>query len=197
VVAGNAEEGTPRHDLWKAIRRRAFPGMVSNHHLGTMVGLLFAAVEMNTFREDYQPRVIANAKAFAKALAAEGLRVQGDDAVNYTETHQVLVDVGHGRGPQLARQLEEANIVTNYQALPHDEGFTAASGLRLGVAEMTRFGMNEADFEEFAALFAAAVRGEPGVAEPVSVFRCRFREMRYCFDEKTLGGAAERLARTL
>jgi glycine/serine hydroxymethyltransferase len=171
--------------------------MVSNHHLGTMVGLLFAAVEMNTFRDEYQPQVIANAKAFAGALAAEGLHVQGDGAVGYTETHQVLVDVGHARGPHVARQLEERNIVTNYQALPHDEGFTAASGLRLGVAEMTRFGMNEPDFEEFAGLFAAALRGEPGIAETVTRFRSRFRELRYCFDAGALGEAAGRLVKTL
>jgi hypothetical protein len=57
--------------------------------------------------------------------------------------------------------------------------------------------MNEADFEEFAGLFGAAVRGEPGIAEAVAGFRSRFREMRYCFDLGALGDAAERLAKTL
>jgi glycine/serine hydroxymethyltransferase len=196
IVAGALEEDTPGYELWKAIRRRAFPGMVSNHHLGTMLGLLFAAVEMNAFRSDYQPRVIANARAFAGALAAAGLKVEGDPAAGYTETHQVLVNVGHGRGAEVARRLEDRNIVVNYQALPEDEGFTASSGLRMGVAEMTRFGMDEADFEEFAELFAAAVREEPGIGEAVARFRSSFQELRYCFDEAALGEARERLLRT-
>lgn len=197
LVAGVFDESTPEYDLWRAIRRRAFPGMVSNHHLGTLLGLLFAAVEMNTFKDEYQPQVIANAKAMARALAAEGLRVEGDEAVGYTETHQVLIDVGHARGPEVARHLEDRNIITNYQALPHDEGFTAASGLRLGVAEMTRFGLTEPDFEELAGLFAAALRDEQGIGEAVADFRGRFRELRYCFDAGSLGGAAERLLKTL
>ena len=35
IVAADFAEGTPEFDLWKAVRRRAFPGMLSNHHLGT------------------------------------------------------------------------------------------------------------------------------------------------------------------
>jgi len=196
VVAGNFAKDTPEFDLWKAIRRRAFPGMVSNHHLGTMLGLLFAAVEVNTFKDEYQPRVIANAKAFAVALAAEGLDVQGDSDVGYTETHQVLVAVGNGRGAQVARELEDRNIIVNYQALPDDEGFTAASGLRLGVSEMTRFGMDETDFAEFASLFAAALRDEKGVAGKVAEFRGRFQTMRFCFDPDQFGDVQERLLKT-
>ena len=146
IVAADFTEGTPEFDLWKAVRRRAFPGMLSNHHLGTMVGLLLAAIEMNTFKAEYQPQVIANAKAFARALAEAGLAVEGDPAVGYTETHQVIVKVGHARGAEVARTLEERNIICNYQAIPSDEGFTASSALRLGVSEMTRFGMVEQDF---------------------------------------------------
>jgi glycine/serine hydroxymethyltransferase len=160
------------------------------------VGLLFAAVEMNTFKDEYQPKVIANAKAFATALAAEGLDVQGDPAVGYTETHQVIVAVGPARGASVARLLEERNIIVNYQALPDDEGFTASSGLRMGVAEMTRFGMDESDFEEFAGLFAAAIRDEPGIADAVAEFRGRFQTMRYCFDPDDFGDIQERLLKT-
>jgi aminomethyltransferase len=196
VIGADCAEGTPLFDLWKAVRRRAFPGMLSNHHLGTMVGLLLAAVEMNTFKDEYQPRVIANAKAFARALAGAGLAVEGDPAVDYTETHQVIVNVGYARGAEVARTLEENNVICNYQAIPSDEGFTASSALRLGVAEMTRFGMAEGDFEEFAALFAAAVRNEPGAGEAVAAFRGRFREMRFCFTGDDFAAAQERLRGT-
>jgi len=35
--------------------------------------------------------------------------------------------------------------------LPDEEGFTASGALRLGVSEMTRFGMQTEDFEALAA----------------------------------------------
>ena len=44
-----------------------------------------------------------------------------------------IVEVGYGRGIEIAAQrLEDNNIVCNYQATPDDEGFTAAGALRLG-----------------------------------------------------------------
>jgi glycine/serine hydroxymethyltransferase len=51
----------------------------------------------------------------------------------------------------------------------------------MGVAEMTRFGMKEADSQEFAAMFTEAVRGR-NVADEVACFRERFQTMNYCFD---------------
>lgn len=183
VIGGNFDEDTPDYRFWEAVRRRAFPGQLSNHHLGTLLGLYFAALEMNAFKDDYQRQVIANAKTFARALNDNGLKVQGDPDISFTETHQVLVDVGYAEGCRVADRLEENNIIVNYQALPTDEGFTASSGVRLGVAEMTRFGMNETDFEAFADIFADAVKGKPGVGEKTAQFRENFQTMRYCFDE--------------
>ena len=55
-----------QYEFWEAIQRRAFPGSTSNHHLGTMTGLLFAAYEMNQFKEDYYRFVDENVKANAK-----------------------------------------------------------------------------------------------------------------------------------
>jgi aminomethyltransferase len=181
VIGAAYEEGAPEFELWKSIERRVFPGAVSNHHLGTLLGLLMASIEMNAFKDSYQPQVIANAKAFAKALEDEGLEVQGDPKVGYTETHQVVVVVGYAQGCAVAQELEESNIIVNYQAIPSDESFTSSSGLRMGVAEMTRFGMKEEDFREFAAMFTEAVRGR-NVADEVARFRERFQTMDYCFD---------------
>lgn len=184
IIGANFEEHSPEFDLWKAIQRRSFPGMVSNHHLGTLLGLLLAAIEMNAFKDEYQIQVIANAKAFARALKDQGLNVQGDSTVNFTETHQVIVNVGYARGLEIARRLEDNNIIVNYQAIPSDEGFTASSGLRMGVSEMTRFGLKEKDFEALAPLFAEAVKNSKSVGDEVARFRENFQEMHYCFDEK-------------
>jgi len=181
VVAGRFVEGDLKYDLWQAIRRRAFPGAVSNHHLGTLVGLLMATYEMNHFAEDYQPAVLTNAKAFARALARAGLSVAGDPVVDYTETHQVVVNVGYGRGPEIARRLEERNIICNYQAAPDEESFTAAGSLRMGAAEMTRFGMDAEDFAELAQLVADVIIRNADVREKVKLLRSRFDTLQYCF----------------
>ena len=96
---------TESYDLWEAIARRTFPGSVSNHHLGTLLGLLLAAYEMNTYADDYQKQIIANAKSFAAALKTYGLQVEGDPRIGYTETHQVLLRVGYTLWPQSGPQI--------------------------------------------------------------------------------------------
>ncbi len=185
VVGGDFIENTSTYELWEAIERRAFPGMVSNHHLGSLLGLLLAAVEMNAFKDDYQAQVISNAKAFARALKDTGMAVEGDPACDYTETHQVILNVGYGQGTRIARGLEDNNIIVNYQATPLDESFTASSALRIGVSEMTRFGMKEKDFEILAPLLADAANGKP-VKEEIIKLRADFQKIGYCFDEEKL-----------
>ncbi len=187
IVAGNYKTTDPDYELWEAIERRAFPGSTSNHHLGTQLGLLMAAYEMNAFKDEYQANIIANAKAFALALRDCGLDVAGDPAIDYTETHQVVVNVGYARGAEIARRLEDNNIVLNYQAAPDEEGFTASGALRMGVSEMTRFGMEAGDFQQLAQLMADVIRHEKSVQQDVVQFRKPFCTMRYCFDHDQIG----------
>ncbi len=184
VIATDFAEDELNYELWEAIQRRTFPGSVSNHHLGTMTGLLFATYEMNHFKDAYQKAVIENAKAFALALKEEGLDVAGDPEISFTETHQVLVHVGYGKGAKVAKMMEDNNIIVNYQATPREEGFTASGALRLGVSEMTRFGMKQKDFQELASLLADLIRNDSNIIEEIKSFRARFLEMRYCFEEK-------------
>ncbi len=193
VIASNMSEATEYEDLWEAIMRRVFPGSVSNHHLGTLVGLLMASYEMNAYKLDYQKAVISNAKAFAKALKDQGLTVEGDPRLGYTETHQVILRVGYGRGPEIAHRLEENNIILNYQGAPDDEGFTTASCLRTGVQEMTRFGMKESDFPELAAYMKEIIVDNKPIGKEVSQFRKRFTEMKYCLPDKEAASLVKRL----
>jgi glycine/serine hydroxymethyltransferase len=181
VVASNFEKGHDLRKLWIETKGRAFPGSTSNHHLGTLLGLLIAAYEMNHFKAEYQAAVLANAKAFAKALHDNGLEVEGDPGDGYTHTHQVIVRVRkYGTGEEVARRLEDNNIVCNYQALPDDESFIESSGIRTGVQEMTRFGMVEADFDRLAALIADTVIRGKDVKEEAASYRQKFLEMKYC-----------------
>ena len=181
IVGSGFREHEERYELWKALYRRSFPGSVSNHHLGTLLGLLMAAYEMNHFKDEYQPKVIANAKAFARALKNCGLDVAGDPTIDFTETHQVVVHVGYGHGPEIASRLEANNIICNYQASPEEEGFTASGALRLGVSEMTRFGMGEDEFRALALLIHDVVMNEAEVTNQVKELRERFRELQFCF----------------
>jgi glycine/serine hydroxymethyltransferase len=185
VVVSNFIKGHDLRKLWIEIKGRAFPGSTSNHHLGTLLGLLIAVHEMNVFRDEYQQEVRKNAKAFAKALKDNGLAVEGDPAEGYTQTHQVIVRVReHGIGEEVARRLEENNIVCNYQALPDDESFLESSGIRTGVQEMTRFGMKEADFAKLAGFVADAVIKGKDVKAQVAEYRQNFLEMKYCLPPK-------------
>jgi glycine/serine hydroxymethyltransferase len=194
VVVSNFIKGHDLRKLWIEIKGRAFPGSTSNHHLGTLLGLLIAAHEMNQFKSEYQAEVRKNAKAFAKALSERGLKVEGDPAEGYTHTHQVLVRIrDHGLGDEIARRLEESNIICNYQALPDDETFLEPSGIRTGVQEMTRFGMREADFDRLAALMADVIIHNKTVKEDVAKYRQDFCEMKYCLPPEQAGEMAARI----
>ena len=181
VIVGNFLKGSPLRKLWLDIKNRAFPGSTSNHHLGTLLGLLVSAYEMNAFKEEYQTKVRINAKSFAKSLKDKGVPVEGDEADGFTETHQVLIRVEEfGNGMEVARRLEDNNIVTNYQALPDDETFLEPSGIRMGVQEMTRFGMEEKDFDTLAGFIADIVTKGQSPKEEVKGFRQNFLVMKYC-----------------
>ena len=197
VIGMNVKKGDLKYGLWETVETRAFPGSVSNHHLGTLLGLLMAAYEMNAFKDAYQSAVVHNAKHFAKALHDAGFAVAGDPAISYTETHQVIVKVGYGQGPEVAERLEANNIVVNYQATPDEEGFTASGALRIGVSEMTRFGFGDAAFDELAKIMADCVLRNKDVAADTARLRAKYRTMQYCFNDaemaKALDGFAEKI----
>ena len=184
VILTNIGPGHPFEEFWQFAASRTFPGHVSNHHLGTLLGLLGATYEMIRYRGEYQPQVIGNARTFANALAERGLAIEGDPDNGFTDTHQVLVRGAPGTGGEMAACLERNNIITNPQAFYDDASFAAASGIRLGTQEMTRFGMNATDFEELAGLLARILLERNAAAtgtrrDEVIRFRQRFTNMRY------------------
>ncbi|TES90369.1 MAG: hypothetical protein E3J87_10125 [Candidatus Cloacimonadota bacterium] len=185
IIASNMDKGTPLRKLWLDIRSRAFPGSTSNHHLGTLVGLLMAAYEMNEFKGEYQLQVRNNAKSFARSLKENGIDVEGDEEDEFTETHQVVIRVRkYGNGQEIAKRLEENNIVTNFQALPDDESFLDPGGIRVGVQEMTRFGMKEKDFGMLSEFIADVIIRNKDVKEEVAKKRMDFLDMKYCLPKE-------------
>lgn len=187
IVASRDEE------LFKRIGRAIFPYFVSNHHLHRLPALAVTAAEMKAYGEAYAEQVVRNARALAEALAAEGFKVLGEH-LGYTRSHQVVMDVrAQGGGAKAAKLLEEANIITNKNLLPYDppDAIKDPSGLRLGVQEMTRFGMKEDNMKDIARFMREVLidGAEPGkVARKVSEYRKEYVEVKYTFPVNPLRG---------
>ncbi len=169
---------------WRKIDQGAFPGSSSNHHLDTLVPLAIATYEILEFGEAYAAQVIANAKALAKALDDSGFDVQGRDH-DFTETHQVVVDVRqHGGGDEVARILQDNGVILNMNLLPFEplKNVLNPAGIRLGTQEMTRFGMKEDEMRRIAELIKKCLKDGTPIDEEVQEFRGHFTNVEYAFD---------------
>ena len=127
----------------------------------------------------YASQTVTNARVFGQALADEGVNVEAKE-FGFTESHQLALNViDFGDAKTIARSLaEQNNIITNYNLLPGDKDPNNPSGLRIGVQEMTRFGMKETDMQELAALMKAGLEGKV-VKDQVLQLRSRFTEVHY------------------
>jgi len=170
--------------LWRKIERVTFPGVVYNHHMHRFPALGITALEMNEYGEAYASQVIRNAKALAEELYSLGFKVLCPHK-GFTESHQVLMDVREiGGGRIVAKKLEESNIIVTKVALPWDSDKDAThnpSGIRIGVQELTRWGMKESEMRYIAELFHKVLHEDKNVKEEVTEFRKEFREIKYCF----------------
>ncbi len=179
-----------KEDIFKPIQRAVFPGLTSNYHHHRYAATAVTAIEMMKFGEEYARRTIENARALAEELHARGFKVVGE-AKGFTRTHQVLIDVSNlGGGAKAAVLLEEANIIVNKNALPWDKSFRNPSGIRLGVQEVTRFGMGKEEMRVIAEFMERVlIKGEDPrkIAEKVVEFRRSFVEVKYGFRPEDVG----------
>ncbi len=169
---------------WKKIDKGAFPGSSSNHHLDTLVTLAITTYEMLEFGVAYAEQTIRNAKALAEALFEAGFDVQAKD-FGFTESHQIAVDVTRfGRGDEVARMLNDNNIILNMNLLPFEplENVTNPAGIRMGVQEMTRVGMKEAEMKQIASFFKQCLIEGKFVADEVAEFRRSYQTIHYSYD---------------
>jgi glycine hydroxymethyltransferase len=133
---------------------------------------------MKSFGQAYAGQIVANAKALGRALTDHHLQVEAE-AFGFTESHQIALKVSRkGSAKEIARRLAENNIIVNYNMLPGDQDPKDPSGLRIGVQELTRFGMKEKEMGEVAAYFAAVLQGKK-VKEEVIGLKSRFQELHY------------------
>jgi glycine hydroxymethyltransferase len=170
---------------WWKIDKGAFPGSSSNHHLDTLVSLAVTTCEIIAFAEEYSKQTIANAKTLGRSLSEFGFNVQAKE-FDFTESHQVAVDVSElGGGNEVARILKENDIILNMNLLPFEplERVTNPSGIRIGVQEMTRFGMKAEEMERIAELIKKCLKESCSVDNEVRELRKDFQKVHYSFDE--------------
>jgi len=176
ILAALDQEGERKY--WPAADRGVFPGSSSNHHLHTLPALLVAVREMRQHAVAYAAQVVRNAQILGRALEDEGIPVEARD-FGYTQSHQIAVNVAaYGGGVVAAQRLETNDIIVNYNMLPLDTSARNPSGLRVGVQEMTRYGMREGDMQRLAAFMSDAIKGKQ-VRDQVQALRAEFGTLHY------------------
>ncbi len=134
----------------KAINKSVFPGLQGGPHMHTISALAVALKEAATPAfQAYAQQIVKNARRLAEKLMAYGF----DLVSGGTDNHLILIDLRNKglAGKPLAKALDRAHIVSNYNSVPGDTaGPFNPSGLRLGTPAMTTRGMKEAEAEQVA-----------------------------------------------
>lgn len=158
-----------RAELGDMIDRAVFPGLQGGPHMHTITGIAVALAEADTHEFlAYAKQIVRNAKALAEKLMEYGF----DLVSGGTDNHLLLVDLRNKKvsGKKLAKALDRAGIVTNYNTFPGDPAppFNP-SGLRIGTPAVTSRGMGEDQMAVIAELINRVVEdiGNEPVIEAV------------------------------
>ncbi|MEJ2702197.1 MAG: serine hydroxymethyltransferase [Sedimentisphaerales bacterium] len=134
------------------VDRAVFPGLQGGPHMHTMTAIAVAMAEADTPEfVAYAKQIVKNAKALAEKLLEYGFKLSSGG----TDNHLMLIDLRNKNipGRKLAKALDRARIVTNYNSIPNDPSPPAnPSGLRLGTPAITTRGMKEEQAGEIARL---------------------------------------------
>jgi glycine hydroxymethyltransferase len=150
-----------RADLAPRIDKAVFPFTQGGPLMHAVAAKAVALREAGTPEfARYARQVIANARALASGLAAEGMRpVSGG-----TDTHLALIDLREVgvTGREAEERCDAAKITLNKNAIPYDpQKPMVASGIRVGTPSVTTQGMREAEMRQVASLTARAIRLDP------------------------------------
>lgn len=142
----------------KSIDRAVFPGTQGGpmEHIIAAKAVCFAEALKPEFKI-YTHQIALNAKALAKILMAEGLRLVSGG----TDNHLMLIDCVPLKitGRQGSEALAACNIYTNRNTIPYDPGSAfEPSGIRLGTPALTTRGMKEREMEQIGKTIAAVLK---------------------------------------
>ena len=150
---------TNDEEIAKKIDKIIFPGLQGGPlmHVVAAKAQCFAEALEPEFKE-YILDVTKNAKALAKTLQNEGIKVISGG----TDNHLMLIDVKSAfniTGSEAEKILDSINITTNKNTIPNEtESAFKASGLRLGTAAMTTRGFKEAEFIKVGQIISSALK---------------------------------------
>ena len=117
-------------------------------HTLTAIAVAMAEADTPEFIA-YAKQVVKNAKALAEKLLEYGFSLISGG----TDNHLILIDLRNKSVPgrKLAKALDRARIVTNYNTTPSDPAHPAnPSGLRMGTPAITTRGMKEQQAQQIA-----------------------------------------------
>ena len=167
---------TRNEELFNSIGK-VMASLVTSHHINRLPALAAAMLEMQKFGRDYGAQIIKNSKALGKAMEESGFQVIGS-GMGYTETHLILVDVSEfGSGLEISNRLEQADILCS------DDFGQLDRELRIGTAEATRRGLEEAEMGNIAEFFKRVIidKEDPLSVKPdVNDFIRNYPGCRYC-----------------
>ncbi len=137
-------------DLAKKIDRAVFPGLQGGPHDNTTAAIAICLQEAATpeFKK-YAAQVVQNAKVLCEELIKLGF----DLTTGGTDNHLMVLDLRNKNisGKDAAIALEEAGIIVNYNAIPHDPNPpNNPSGIRIGTPAVTTRGMKEREMVQIA-----------------------------------------------
>ncbi len=162
-------------DLAKKLNSAVFPGNQGGPlmHVIAAKAVAFGEALRPAFKE-YARQVVANARALAELLKANGLGIISDG----TDSHIVLVDLRPkgvtGKAAEIA--LERAGLTCNKNAIPFDpEKPFVTSGIRLGSSAGTTRGFKEAEFRLVGELILEVINALAANHEGDSAVEARVR----------------------
>jgi len=139
------------------VDKSVFPGLQGGPHMHTMTAVAVAMAEADTPEfVVYAKQIVKNAKALANKLLEYGFNLSSGG----TDNHLILIDLRNKNvtGKKLAKALDRARIVTNYNTTPIDPAHPAnPTGLRLGTPAITTRGMKEPHAELIASFINKVV----------------------------------------
>ncbi|MBN2066498.1 MAG: serine hydroxymethyltransferase [Candidatus Thermoplasmatota archaeon] len=162
-----------------------FPGVTSSYHLHHVAAKAIAYAEHLEFGEAYAKQTIKNAQRLGQALHEQGFSVFAEK-LGFTQSHQILLEIGPGKGKEASKLLEGAGIVTNMNTIPGDTDPLNPSGLRLGTPELTRIGMKESAMDQIAEFYQRVLLKKETpqkIKEDIKEFRKDYQTLHYCFKE--------------
>ncbi len=138
----------------KNVDKSVFPGLQGGPHMHTLTAIAVALAEADTPEFGaYAKQIVKNARAMAETLLENGFNLVSGG----TDNHLILIDLRNKNipGKKLAKALDRARIVTNYNTVPNDPAPPAnPSGLRIGTPAITTRGMKEEQARQIASLIS-------------------------------------------